>query len=81
MEVSEDDERNPADHRHCRVDPKVPLAEQIGEFKALQDEGKIREIRMSQCTPAQLGEARQIADIVSVQSRFNVIDRSARISK
>lgn len=60
-----------------RVDPKVPLAEQVGELKALQDEGKIREIGMSQCTVAQLEEARQIADIVSVQSRFNVIDRSA----
>jgi len=60
-----------------RVDPKVPLADQIGELKALQDEGKIREIGMSQCTVAQLDEARQIADIVSVQSRFNVIDRSA----
>jgi aryl-alcohol dehydrogenase-like predicted oxidoreductase len=60
-----------------RVDPKVPLAEQIGELKALQDEGKIREIGMSQCTVAQLDEARQIAEIVSVQSRFNVIDRSA----
>jgi aryl-alcohol dehydrogenase-like predicted oxidoreductase len=60
-----------------RVDPKVPLAEQIGELKALQDEGKIRDIGMSQCTVAQLDEARQIADIVSVQSRFNVIDRSA----
>lgn len=60
-----------------RVDPKVPLADQIGELKALQDEGKIREIGMSQCTVAQLDEARQIAEIVSVQSRFNVIDRSA----
>lgn len=62
--------------RH-RVAPNVPLADQIGELKALQDEGKIREIGMSQCTVAQLDEARQIADIVSVQSRFNVIDRSA----
>lgn len=61
-----------------RVDPKVPLADQIGELKALQDEGKIREIGMSQCTLEQLDEARQIADIVSVQSRFNVIDRSAQ---
>lgn len=61
-----------------RVDPKVPLADQIGELKALQDEGKIREIGMSQCTVEQLDEARRIADIVSVQSRFNVIDRSAQ---
>ena len=55
----------------------MPLADQIGELKALQDEGKIREIGLSQCTVAQLDEARQIANIVSVQSRFNVIDRSA----
>lgn len=61
-----------------RVDPKVPLADQIGELKSLQDEGKIREIGMSQCTVEQLDEARQIADIVSVQSRFNVMDRSAQ---
>jgi pyridoxine 4-dehydrogenase len=61
-----------------RVDPQVPLADQIGELKALQDEGKIREIGMSQCTVAQLDEARQIAEIVSVQSRFNVMDRSAK---
>jgi aryl-alcohol dehydrogenase-like predicted oxidoreductase len=60
-----------------RVDPNVPLADQIGELKALQDEGKIREIGMSQCTVEQLDEARQIAEIVSVQSRFNVMDRSA----
>jgi pyridoxine 4-dehydrogenase len=61
-----------------RVDPQVPLADQIGELKALQDEGKIREIGMSQCTVAQLDEARQIAEIVSVQSRFNIMDRSAK---
>ncbi|CDO08154.1 aldo/keto reductase [Mycolicibacterium cosmeticum] len=60
-----------------RVDPKVPLADQVGELKALQDEGKIREIGLSQCTVEQLDEARQIAEIVSVQSRFNVIDRGA----
>lgn len=60
-----------------RVDPKVPLADQIGELKALQDEGKIGQIGMSQCTVDQLDEARQIAEIVSVQSRFNVMDRSA----
>ncbi|KMO79573.1 putative oxidoreductase YdbC [Mycolicibacterium obuense] len=60
-----------------RVDPKVPLADQVGELKALQDEGKIRHIGMSQCTIEQLDEARQIAEIVSVQSRFNVMDRSA----
>ena len=61
-----------------RVDPKVPLADQVGELKALQDEGKIVDIGLSQCTVAQLDAAREIAEIVSVQSRYNVIDRTAQ---
>ncbi|MBU8814441.1 aldo/keto reductase [Mycolicibacterium goodii] len=61
-----------------RVDPQVPLADQVGELKALQDEGKIVAIGLSQVTPEQLAEARQIADIVTVQNRFNVIDRSSQ---
>lgn len=61
-----------------RVDPKVPLADQVGELKALQDEGKIVAIGLSQVTPEQLAEARQIAEIVTVQSRYNVIDRSSQ---
>jgi pyridoxine 4-dehydrogenase len=61
-----------------RIDPQVPLADQVGELASLQDEGKIVDIGLSQCTVAQLDEARQIADIVSVQSRFNVIDRTAK---
>ncbi|CAN5657841.1 aldo/keto reductase [soil metagenome] len=61
-----------------RIDEKVPLADQVGELKALQDEGKIVSIGLSQITPEQLAEARQIADIATVQSRYNVIDRSAQ---
>lgn len=55
-----------------RVDPKVPLADQVGELKNLQDEGKIVAIGLSQVTVDQLAEAQQIADIVTVQSRFNL---------
>jgi aryl-alcohol dehydrogenase-like predicted oxidoreductase len=61
-----------------RIDEKVPLADQVGELKALQDEGKIVSIGLSQITPEQLAEARQIADIATVQSRYNVIDRTAQ---
>lgn len=61
-----------------RIDEKVPLADQVGELKALQDEGKIVSIGLSQITPEQLAEARAIADIATVQSRYNVIDRSAQ---
>ncbi len=61
-----------------RIDPKVPLADQVGELKKLQDEGKIVAIGLSQVTVGQLAQARQIADIATVQSRYNVGDRSAQ---
>ena len=60
-----------------RIDAKVPLAEQIGELKLLQDEGKIRHIGLSEVTVAQLEEARQTAEIASVQNLFNLAKRSA----
>ncbi|MEV5492636.1 aldo/keto reductase [Streptomyces bobili] len=60
-----------------RVDPKVPLADQVGELAALQKEGKIRHIGLSQVTVDVLEEARNTAEIVSVQNLFNLADRSA----
>lgn len=60
-----------------RIDPQVPLAEQVGELKLLQDEGKIRHIGLSEVSVEQLQEAQRTAEIVSVQNRFNLADRSA----
>lgn len=60
-----------------RIDPKVPLADQIGELVALQKEGKIRHIGLSQVTVAQLEAARKLATIVSVQNLYNLADRSS----
>ena len=37
-----------------RIDPKVPLAEQVGELKKLQDEGKIRHIGLSEVSVDEL---------------------------
>ena len=61
-----------------RIDPNVPLADQVGELKKLQEEGKIVAIGLSQVTTEQLDEARKIADIESVQSRYNLNDRAAQ---
>lgn len=58
-----------------RVDPAVPFADQIGELKSLQDEGKIRHIGLSEVDVAQIEEARTIAEIASVQNLFNLADR------
>jgi aryl-alcohol dehydrogenase-like predicted oxidoreductase len=60
-----------------RIDAKVPLAEQVGELKMLQDEGKIRHIGLSEVTVEQLEEAQRTVDVASVQNLFNLTDRSA----
>ena len=60
-----------------RIDEKVPLAEQVGELKLLQDEGKIHHIGLSEVNVEQLQEAQQTARIVSVQNRYNLADRAS----
>jgi aryl-alcohol dehydrogenase-like predicted oxidoreductase len=60
-----------------RVDPKVPIAEQVGELAALQSEGKIRHIGLSEVSVPEIEEAEKTARIVSVQNRFNLADRNA----
>lgn len=58
-----------------RVDPNVPIEESMATLKALQDEGKIRHIGLSEVTVEQLKKARSVVDIVSVQNEYNVIVR------
>jgi len=60
-----------------RIDPKVPLAESLGALTALQKEGKIRHIGLSEVSVDQLEQARKLANIVSVQNLFNLTNRSA----
>ena len=61
-----------------RPDPQVPLADQVGELKKLQDEGKVAAIGVSNVTLEQLQAAREIADIVTVQNRYNLTDRHSQ---
>jgi aryl-alcohol dehydrogenase-like predicted oxidoreductase len=60
-----------------RIDPAVPVADQIGELGALQGEGKIAHIGLSEVSVAQIEQAREVAPIVSVQNRYNLADRAA----
>jgi pyridoxine 4-dehydrogenase len=55
-------------------DPNVPLAESLGELNALQNEGKIRHIGVSNFDTEQLAQARELSTVVSVQNRYNVGD-------
>ncbi|MFI5535759.1 aldo/keto reductase [Nocardia sp. NPDC051900] len=59
-----------------RIDSQVPLADQIGELVALQREGKIRHIGLSQVTVEQLRQVRELATIVSVQNLYNLANRA-----
>jgi pyridoxine 4-dehydrogenase len=60
-----------------RIDPKVPLEDQVGELAKLQEEGKIRFIGLSEVTVDQLRAAAEIAPIATVQNLYNLADRSA----
>jgi aryl-alcohol dehydrogenase-like predicted oxidoreductase len=60
-----------------RIDPKFPLEDQVGELAALQQEGKIRHIGLSEVDVDQLHAAQKVARIVSVQNMYNLTVRTA----
>jgi pyridoxine 4-dehydrogenase len=59
------------------VDPNVPYEETVGAVADLQREGKILHIGVCNVGPTELEVARGIVDVVSVQNRYSVVDRSA----
>ena len=60
-----------------RIDDKFPAEDQIGELVALQQEGKIRHIGLSEVNVDQLKAAQKVATIVSVQNMYNLTARDA----
>jgi pyridoxine 4-dehydrogenase len=60
-----------------RIDPKVPLPDQLGALVELQAEGKIGRIGLSQVSVAEIQAARAITPIATVQNRYNLSERSA----
>jgi aryl-alcohol dehydrogenase-like predicted oxidoreductase len=58
-----------------RIDPKVPMEDSLGALKEAQSAGKIRHIGLSEVSPEQVQRARKIVPIVTVQNRYNIIDR------
>jgi aryl-alcohol dehydrogenase-like predicted oxidoreductase len=57
-------------------DPEVPYEESVGALKALQDEGKVRHVGVSNVSVEQLATAQSIVDVVSVQNRYSLTDRA-----
>lgn len=53
-----------------RIDPEVPLADQLGALVELREEGKIGHIGLSEVTVDELSAARAITPIASVQNQY-----------
>lgn len=60
-----------------RIDERTPREEQFGEIAAMQKEGLIRHVGLSEVTVADVQEASRYFDVVSVQNLYNVGERSA----
>ncbi|MGW2514982.1 aldo/keto reductase [Streptomyces scopuliridis] len=60
-----------------RLDPGVPLAEQLGALDELRREGKIRHIGLDTITADQLERALSLTGIAAVQNRFHLLDRTS----
>ncbi|MFF0476103.1 aldo/keto reductase [Streptomyces sp. NPDC004284] len=58
-----------------RLDENVPVAEQMGALKRLQEEGKVRHIGLSEVTVEQLTEAEATAPVAAVQNLYNLATR------
>jgi len=61
-----------------RIDPEVPLADQLGAFVELREQGKVRHIGLSEVSVAELQAARDITEIVSVQNLYNLTNRRSQ---
>jgi len=60
-----------------RIDPHVDADEQFGLLKELRDEGKVREVGLSQVSVAQIEAAKRVVPLVSVQNLYNIAQREA----
>jgi aryl-alcohol dehydrogenase-like predicted oxidoreductase len=53
-------------------DPKVPIEDSVGALAELKQEGKIRRIGLCNVSLAQLKAAQAVAEIASVQNKYNL---------
>jgi pyridoxine 4-dehydrogenase len=60
-----------------RIDPKVPRKAQFAAIKSLIDDGIIRFAGLSEVSVADIEEASKVFPVVSVQNRYNLVDRGS----
>jgi len=59
------------------IDPKVSRDEQFAAVKSLQEDGIIRHAGLSNVTVADIEAASKIFKVVTVQNRYNLVDRGS----
>jgi pyridoxine 4-dehydrogenase len=60
-----------------RIDPKVPADEQFGVIAAMQKEGLIRRVGLSEVGVAEIQKAQKHFPVATVQNRYNLVDRTS----
>jgi pyridoxine 4-dehydrogenase len=58
-----------------RIDPAVPEEKQFEAMQQFQREGKVRHLGLSEASVEQIQRARAFFPVVSVQNRYNLVDR------
>jgi pyridoxine 4-dehydrogenase len=58
-----------------RIDPKVPMEDQIGALLDLQKEGKIRHLGLSEVNVNEIKAVQRLTKIATVQNLYNLTDR------
>jgi aryl-alcohol dehydrogenase-like predicted oxidoreductase len=60
-----------------RIDPKVARAEQLGVVAAMQKEGLIRHVGLSNVSVDDIKAAQKLFRVVTVQNRYNLVERTS----
>jgi pyridoxine 4-dehydrogenase len=60
-----------------RIDPAVPADDQFGLLAELVAEGKVAAVGLSEVGVEEIEAARAVVDVVSVQNRYNLVDRGS----
>jgi aryl-alcohol dehydrogenase-like predicted oxidoreductase len=60
-----------------RIDPRTDRDEQFGELKALQDEGLVRHIGLSEVGVEEIKAAQEVFEVATVQNLYNLTNRQS----
>lgn len=60
-----------------RIDPRTDRAEQFGELKALQDDGIVRHLGLSEVSVDEIKAAQEVFEVATVQNLYNLTTRKS----